>query len=323
MKGMVPSRVIIVGVAIALLAACGGTQPSPGSIPAHIASRLGQSPALLYVANDEDGFYVVDYATGVVEQKIILSPAAEPTGACSGASGNVFMLGNGANKYSELVGQIYEYRHGGQTPVAVLSEPYMSPSACAVDPMSGNLAVTNGISETASNVAVYPQGQSPPTIYTDSAFSSYVGATYDNLGNLYVIGYHRHSNSLRMAELRNGGSALVNIALTHSIIGATCIQWDGSYLAITVFAYNKKTSARVYRISVSGSSAKIVQTVKFPDANGFYAGWVSLILTDRKRILFTLHEEQVGIFRYPAGGNRLRKILGLTGYRKTGLAFSR
>ena len=319
MKRSILSRYALFScAAAAMLTGCSGSQSPIG--PVDLASRLRQSAALLYVVSGAGTVEVVNYATGKVQQIITLMPPAGGTGACSDALGDVFITGNGGQ--TSVVGEIYEYQHGGQTPVTVLNEPYMSPSSCAVDPMSGNLAVTNGVFTNNGNVAVFPQGQNPPTTYTDPAFNSYVAATYDNLGNLYIIGYERYSDSMLMAELPNGGSALENITLNQPILGGTCIQWDGSYLAVTEPSYNTKTSAQVYRVSVSGSAGRVVQTIKFPDTKGTFAGYVSLIIP--RRIILTLRRDlQVGIFRYPAGGNILREIRGLGTYRKGGLALSK
>ncbi len=311
---------------VAMFAGCGESQPPIGA-PGAVYAWNNESPiqknraALLYVVNDVDTVYVVNYATGQIRQVLTLAPYASGAGACSDASGHVFIIGDGGNSRTAIVGEIYEYQHGGQNPIAVLNEPNVSPTGCAVDPVSGDLAVTNQASSTTGNVAVYPPGQSTPKTYTDPSFSSYVGATYDNLGNLYIIGYDfSRSTSMLMAELPSGGSALTNITLNRQILNGTCIQWDGTYLAVTKPAYDEKTSALVYRISVSGSSARVVRTVKFPDAKGFLAGEVSLITP--RRIIFTLHGAQVGIFRYPAGGKILRKIVGLARFRKVGLALS-
>ena len=102
-----------------MLAGCSGSQSPIG--PVDLASRLRQSAALLYVVSGAGTVEVVNYATGKVQQIITLMPPAGGTGACSDALGDIFITGNGSQ--TSVVGEIYEYQHGGQTPVTVLNEP--------------------------------------------------------------------------------------------------------------------------------------------------------------------------------------------------------
>jgi hypothetical protein len=311
-----------IGVAAALLTGCGGSQTPVGGglTAAERVSPLQKSDALLYVVNDVNTFYVVDYATGKVRQTITFAPNGAGTGACSDGSGDVFVTEYGGNSESSVQGEILEYRHGGENPVNVLSEGTLTPTSCSVDPASANLAVTNVATSSSGNVAVYPQGENPPTLYSDPALSSYLAATYDDQGNLFVIGKGVGQNPpVQIAELPNGGSSLVNIALNQRINGNR-IQWDGRYLAVTDPAASQRTSVEVYRLSVSGSSGVVVDTVRFRSAKGFFAGQVSLI--EAQTIVLTLHQDEVGIYKYPAAGNVLRKIGGLARYRKMGLALS-
>ena len=58
-----------------------------------------------------------------------------PWGLCADNGGHVFVPdGPGA--------KIREYEHGGSSPIAILKTPNESPWFCAVDPTTGNLAVT-------------------------------------------------------------------------------------------------------------------------------------------------------------------------------------
>ena len=63
------------------------------------------------------------------------APPAETEGICSDASGNVFIEGD----YDQNAA-IYEYAHGGTTPIAVLNDGSYDARDCAVDPTTGNLA---------------------------------------------------------------------------------------------------------------------------------------------------------------------------------------
>ena len=313
-------RAVCISIAVAMLAGCGGSQP-PTGMPATAAGSVpsAKRSTLLYVVSLVNSFYVVNYATGKA-RLIVFAPIGSGAGACSDASGDVFIPAYAGRSESRLHGEILEYRHGGQKPVNVLDEGDVVPTSCTVDPTSGNLAVTNHLLASSSgDVAIFPEAQSPPTTYSDPAFSNFIGSTYDNQGNLYIIGRVESNYSyIEIAELPNGSSTFTNITLNQQINGK-CVQWDGSDLAVTNPAFNKKFPAEVYRVSVSGSSGTVVGTVKFQGASRRWDGEVSLIAG--KNIVLAFRHD-LGIYKYPAGGKRLRTILNLGHAVKVGLALS-
>ena len=106
--------------------------------------------------------------------RLQLSAPAHPQGVCSDASGNVFI--------DVDPNVVYEYRHGGTTPVATLRETsnYV-PFDCASDPTTGNLAVADlcyGCGQGGQgSVAIFQSAQGTPTRYTDPqmTFPKFVG----------------------------------------------------------------------------------------------------------------------------------------------------
>jgi len=71
-----------------------------------------------------------------------MSPLANFTGLCVDAQGNVFVptwQGESGTR-----GYVYEFAHGGSTPIATLSDPGGA-FGCSVDLTTGNLAVTNNV----------------------------------------------------------------------------------------------------------------------------------------------------------------------------------
>lgn len=114
---------------------------------------------LLYISDDgTDDVYAYSYPH--IELKGPLTGFVRPHGECVDNAGEVFIADNGASN-------IIEYAHGGTSPIAVLSDPGYVPSACSVDPTSGNLAVTNV--ETPSGgqgtVVIYKHATGRPKAY--------------------------------------------------------------------------------------------------------------------------------------------------------------
>jgi hypothetical protein len=146
-----------------MLSGCGGSQPpigAPGVMPLNskvvTESRTPNtgsgSGALIYVQNDK-GTYILSYATGKIVGSFDLVGGAN---LCSDKDGHVFIPAKGA---------IYEYAHGGTTPIAQLSDEGNETLGCSVDPITGNLAVANyytachGVSCANGNIAVFTQAR--------------------------------------------------------------------------------------------------------------------------------------------------------------------
>jgi hypothetical protein len=99
-----------------------------------------------------------------------------------------------ANKDQVFVPQygpddIVEYAHGGTEPISTLKDPGENPESCAIDPTTGNLAVTNyGGASKPGDVVIYGNPQRPPTLYSDREIYYYWFCGYDNKGDLFVDG---------------------------------------------------------------------------------------------------------------------------------------
>jgi hypothetical protein len=112
-------------VAVAMLAGCGGSQPTigaPGAMaqtaPSHIRKASSSYGDLLYVGSESYGIFVLTYPQGKVVAQF---EPPNPLGMCSDQSGDVFVL------WSDGAGYIDEYAHGGTTPIATLEMPMAFP----------------------------------------------------------------------------------------------------------------------------------------------------------------------------------------------------
>lgn len=222
---------------------------------------------------------------------------SDPVGLCTDPSGDLYVVDAG----KEL---IYEYAPGGSLPFYIYDDLGEEPNSCAVDPTTGDLAVTNS-----GNVLVFPPGSSgTPTAYTASNMSSYAYCNYDASGNLFVDGAQQ-IKSLRLAELPKGSSSMTAITISNLPKGTHRpggIQWDGQYVALSDGLANF-----IYRISVSGSSGKIVSM-------SHVAGWrlhynVQFSIQG-KRLLFPF-PRRLEFFSYPPKGRARGGFTGHIGNR--------
>lgn len=255
-----------------------------------------KSQGLLYVAADGTS-YIFSYPKG--KQKGAISEGAAD--ACSDTRGDVFLT---------VSNTVYEYAHGTSTPSATYIVPALS-VGCAVDSLTGNLAVTFFGSQNGENIAVFPKGSSTPTLYSTGGPALYCG--YDGKGNLFVDGDSQAGTVL--SELPYGSSEFVEVTLDQPILrNPARVQWDGKYLTIEagIGTNHPKNLLAVYQLSVSGSTATTVNTVHFSGLR--FSSYLSWIHGNRIIIPYSggrnNPSSHIGIWAYPAGGRPLSRIAG-------------
>jgi len=286
------------GVAVALLAGCGGSQPpigAPGAMPqGHvIATHTTKSVSgeLLYASETEgSNVLVFSYPQGRLIQTLT-GFAAPPWLICSGPSGDVFV----PTTDLKSPGYVYEFAHGGTQPIETLTDPGPGYAlSCSVDPTTGNLAVANG-----PNVAVFPQGQGTPTIYE----ASDVGAedcAYDDSGDLFVDGSYYDD---KIAELPAGGSSFSDIALSEQMT-TQHLQWWDKRLVVEVAPESIHGPYQIFDVRISGSSGIVSGPVLLYGKNkhrgvqrlGFTLSDNSLVMPDGPG--YSL----LNLWHYPKGG---------------------
>jgi hypothetical protein len=219
-----------------------------------------------------------------------LSGVEYPIGVCSDSSGNVFVTAY----YTQ---DVVEYAHGGTTPIARLPDFGYHPRGCAVDPMTGNLAVANtaGMDGSSGNVAIYTGATGKPVYYAVPGVTDYSWCAYDGRGNLFV-------NGSALVELRAGSQSLEAIPLA---VGGQGVQWDGKDLAMI-----DPSSKALYRISVTGSSGSVVRTMHFRGL--IFEIGSDFVLDDGKAIVpFASNRDnlvKLGFWKYPRSGQHGRSF---------------
>jgi hypothetical protein len=284
-------------VAAAVLAGCSTAHGPNGSqaIPPQVVSarHATSSGDLLYLV-DNFGSDVQMYSYPGETPAGTLTGFVAPSGLCVDKSGDVYVT-------DLRGGDIVEYAHGSTTPITTLADANSGPYGCAIDAVTGDLAVANsyvpGNQNEHGNIAIYKHARGTPMTYDDYPATYYFySCAYDAKGNLYADGSTPYENEL--VELTKGGDGLTRIALKRGsqwVWGG--IQWDGQYLALQ--RYDRNHNA-IYRIAISGSKGKIVSRVatlgpKF--IGGFWIDGSTVIVPNGQR-----RTDQIGTWSYPVGG---------------------
>jgi hypothetical protein len=290
-----------IGAATALLASCGGGALTPGNAPAASAKASWMAPD----AKKQDLLYISDYGDGVVhvytwpKAKLVgtLSGFRRATGECVDEAGDVWIT-------SYVSAEIVEYAHGGTTPIATLSDPGEYPISCSVDPTTGNLAVGNieTTYDEQGSVAIYPDAQGPPTLYTDPGIDRVFFMDYDRKGNLFVDGRPNASGGFVFAELPEGSGTFTDITLDQSIGMPAGVQWNGNEVVV-----GDQQAPYVYAFSISGSSG--TETSETPLDGG--EDVVQSCIQGKRVVGPNADSGNAMIWKYPAGGSATKTIDGL------------
>jgi hypothetical protein len=215
---------------------------------------------LLYVSDQANGFNLVDvykYGTNTLVGQ--LTGFQAPFGECTDMVGDVFVTDFSAQ-------DIVEYAHAGTTPIQILSDPKGVPIGCSVDPISGNLAVSNWYNNgptgpIAGGVYIYQGAAGSPKRYANSKVFDFWPPGYDNKGNLFLDGTGS-SLDVGLYELPVGGKSVRQISLGHTIVSGASVQWDGKYVAVGDQAIHGKLHFGIYRVQVSGLTGKVVGSLE-------------------------------------------------------------
>jgi len=301
-------------VSFALLGGCGGSQPpisARGVMPQAraIKEHVERSKSwMLPEAKNQDLIYVSDLgmgAYGIVD--VLTYPKgdligsitdfpASPAFLCSDDQGNVFVPTSGTASQS----YVYEFAHGGTTPIATLSDPGYAQS-CAFDHTTGNLAVANG-----NTVAIYQNAQGGPTIYESSDIAANY-CSYDGSGNLFVDGMLNNT----LGELPKNGSTFESIPLSQDI-GPISIQWNNGSFAISGGGGNSHGPQEIFQVSITGSEGIVSGPTRLigkrnrkPNTVQFWIQGNTIIGPDRGS-----HDaiRLLNLWNYPQGGKAKKSI---------------
>lgn len=249
------------------------------------------SQDLLYVANEPGTMKIYSYPGLELQASITFD---ETDGLCTDSAGDVYVTVHNTGKIVELA-------HGSTKFKRVLKLPpgIFGPVGCAIDPTSGDLAVTTNF----SGVLVYTHAAGTPMIYHDSDFDHYNYCAYDANGNLYVDGSYGSASSFRfkLATLPKRAKAMVTLGLHVRPNDPGGVAWDGKYVDVSD-AYNPI----IYQYVVAGSAAREAHLIHLGhrayDVLQFTIYQSQLIAPNNPCGSFRKGPNAVLIYPYPGGG---------------------
>jgi len=303
-------QALTLSVAAALLSACGGSQAGSNPLAnsgmangrmTHVGSWIRPNTSSQNLAYMADGSEVDIYSFNG-KQVGALKGFEGVQGLCSDSQGNVWVT------YGE---SLLEYAHAGTIPIAQVYTP-SAPYGCAVDPVTGDLAVTENGGQQGSNVAVFQDFYGTPEICTDPDFYDYYYCSYDDQGNLFVNGVR--GSKYPLAELPSGSGSLQTITLDKKIEKLGGLQWDGEYLAL-----GDSVAHVVYQLSVASGQATTQTTTHFKGWVGRFK-FIEPFAIYNGVIVLTFSKRQTGFYEFPAGGGSIHRIPNVTGAKTISVA---
>jgi hypothetical protein len=296
-------RIVVIVATASALGACAGHGVTPTTPP--LMEARSREPAsgtdLVYVSGQSKGgpgrgyVYVYSYPDG--KQLGKLTGLFLPTGECVDKTGNVFITNSGGD-------HIAEYAHGGTKPIALLKDPRVEPSDCAIDSTTGDLAVTNfqSVSDR-GGVSIYKGAKGAPIVYSYKNIYYWYNCGYDDKGNLFVDG-RDHAGKFRFAELPKSSNAFIAITLDKRLGFPGSVQWDGKYITV-----EDQSTSKIHRFVMTGKFGTEIGSTALGSATDVVESWItgSAVIGSNSDLK---GHYSIRFWRYPGGGQPTKIITG-------------
>lgn len=263
------------------------------------------SKSLLYIS-DLGNFDVRVYAYPSLKPVGKLTGFDQPQGECADTSGNVWI----ANTEGM---QMREYAHGGTTSIAKLDDALGYPAGCAIDPRSGDLAVTNIQNFSgAAAVLVYKHARGTPAVYGNKTLYAYYFAGYDPSGNLYVSGTDSQ-HIFALGVLPHGARAIALVTLSGgTVYFPGTVAWSGSKLVLGDQRCKNSATSCLYSLAVTGKTARVVGRTRLGGACDVAQAWVGTSrVAGGDYASCSRQGSSADLWPYPAGGKPTARATGL------------
>jgi hypothetical protein len=285
-----PLVLALATVASASLGGCGGGTPATPNSPLEngeatamarhekswMLPKATNATNLLYVSNATN-VTVYTYGKGSNMELVgTLAAFRSPKGMCADKAGNIWIADFEART-------VYEYTHGGTTPIKKFQQHTGFPYSCAIDPATNDLAVVwqhpRAQTDVHSNIYVYTNERGPAKIYGGSSeFRSAYFLAYDAAHRLYVdaspCGVSSCFSSfgpVGLFVLTPGSSLFEQL----SIVGATLhepsgIVWVKPSLLMADRDFEGSGQTGAYKLLPTTSKATVVSTLALPGTEQGY-----------------------------------------------------
>jgi hypothetical protein len=281
------------------------TSSRPDRGASWLSAEAAKPGPLLYISD----FYNFDvYIYSIPSLKLVgkLTGFFEPEGECSDAHGNVWIANTGSQ-------QMLEFKPGDKTAIAMLADPLGYPVGCAIDAVTGNLAVANifGVSGS-GGILIYKHAAGTPTFYANPDQFYYYFDGYDAKGNLYASGM-TSKKVYNLSSLRLGKKTMSSL----SVHGGTLyfpgtVLWTGSTLVLGDQQCSGGTSSCLYEASVSGTTVSLANKIPLTGSCD-----VAQVALQDKQLLggdyeYCTHVKSSNVNRwaFPRGGKPLASVTG-------------
>jgi hypothetical protein len=247
----------------------GDDMPAAGVAKSWMSPDARSHDRLIYVS-DSSTYDVYVFLANRDKLVGTLTNQNNPAGLCADKRGDVYV--------TQLYGhQIVEYAHRGTKPLKTLSDPGYEPGACSVDPLTGNLAVANIVSDgfAQGNLLVYPNATGTPITYsppggTSGSWFSVNSVGYDDASNVYLAG--SCDSAFCAGVLPKGAATTENVTLNGgSPKSPGTVQWNDYEEAMT---FDDQSDGTLYNYKFSGTSGGEVGTVTLPGSAEVDGLWI-------------------------------------------------
>ena len=299
-------------LAAGMLPGCGGAQlpmHAPGGLTAEgdraaFGAPGTTPPELLYVTDNSYASYYA-YPQGKLAGK--LTGFTSAVGDCADSEGNVFIP-------DQVAAQVYEYPHGSTKRIADL-QTHVSPAGCAIDPVTGDLAVSGGAPK-GGGVDIFKGAKGSATFYKAPQFFSTQFCGFDAKGNLFVDGLKDTKGNPMFAELPKGSHTFKQITLNATIDGSGGVQWDGKDIAVGGYIPPKGNNSKpvIYRFAITGTQGKKVGTTMLGSPAHFISFQFAIagatVIVPNWYFEGIKNKYDVLFYKYPAGGAPTKTLTG-------------
>jgi hypothetical protein len=237
----------------------------------------------------------------------VLKGFRQSTGACVDAFGNVWI----ADTYAQ---KLFEYAHGGTTPIATLDDAAGFPNGCAINKRNGDLAVANDYNDVHNqgSITIYKHASGQGAIYYDSGVADVLALDYAPNGNIFIEGWTTYTTEVQKFARKKFQTIAIHGATIKYGAG---IQYQKGGLTAGAYESGNVAHTTIYRIDEQGKV--LGHTVLQQTAQSF-----QYQILNGKVICPDYGNRELLVYPYPTSGSPTKTRSKLKGVFPWGAAVS-